>query len=693
VNVRISLLLCLAMVPLAAGPLGGQQTAEELLQSAQYKQQVEGDLQGAITILQTLVTDFADHRETAASALVLLGHLHETLGSTSAQEAYRRVLSEYPDQREAAAEARARLAALTGPTAPPPPSGKVERMLLSSRDTDVNRFFDMRASPDGRHIAFTDMGYTGNLYILNLATGDTTKLADGWDESPVWSHDGKKIAYAAIQPGARAESVLTIVDVGTGERMVPEALRKLDLHPLAWAPDGDLLFGWIRTGEDGESVQALVSISTGKETVVSNATDMPGDFSPDGRFLAFSDSVESTMDVYVLDVRTGHRTRITTSAERDGAPLWSPAGDVLVYRSEKGSWAVPMVDGSPSAAPRVIAAEGYDQPAGWAENGEYFYVKYNSVRHFAEVPVDPGTMTATGPFELLPVPVSGSVTQFDWSPDMSRVLIHRPNRGESFQVYSFENEEMKTYHVGPEYLGAAWEWGEDGRRVLMAGWVSGQERDSITTVEVDLATGASRQLYPPIHEVEGWVRLSKDGRKIAFYRGNRHLSEMKLVLADLSRGGQEVVLADEAEMEDGGLARWVHPQLSPDGSQVLFGTQGHEVAGRDSLFQLWVTPADGSGEPRRIAAAHLIPYAVWNPAGTHVAYDTWEDDEERGPGGLFIVDVRTGEQHEIQLPPGRRAADVYCWSSDGKWIGLEDASGRTELWVVENILADRLGKR
>ena len=180
---------------------------------------------------------------------------------------------------------------------------------------------------------------------------------------------------------------------------------------------------------------------------------------------------------------------------------------------------------------------------------------------------------------------------------------------------------------------------------------------------------------------------------MAFYRGNRHLREMRLVLADLSRGGQEVVLADEAEMKDGGLARWVRPQLSPDGSQVLFGTQGHEVASRDSLFQLWVTPADGLGEPRLIAAAHMIPYAVWNPAGTHVAYDTWEEDEERGPGGVFIVDVRTGEQHEIQLPPGRRAADVYCWSPDGKWIGLEDASGRTELWVVENILADRLGKR
>ena len=44
-SARIPLLLCLMMVALPTTPLGGQQTAEELLQSAQYKQQVEGDLQ------------------------------------------------------------------------------------------------------------------------------------------------------------------------------------------------------------------------------------------------------------------------------------------------------------------------------------------------------------------------------------------------------------------------------------------------------------------------------------------------------------------------------------------------------------------------------------------------------------------------------------------------------------------------
>jgi hypothetical protein len=352
-----------------------------------------------------------------------------------------------------------------------------------------------------------------------------------------------------------------------------------------------------------------------------------------------------------------------------------------------------MSDGSPSSAPRLIAAEGYDQPAGWARTGEYFYVKYNQVRHFMKVPVDPRTMTEAGPFEPLPVAAPDGNSQFFWSSDMSKVLIHHPYGSDAFQVYSFEDGEIDTYRVGPEYLGAAWAWGEDGTKIFFAGWVPDRASDAITTVEMDLATGTLRPLYPPIHEVEGWLRLSKDGRKMTFYRGNRNLREMKLVVADLSRGGEGLVLADEAEMEDGRLARWVRPQLSPDGSQLLFGTQGHHLAGRDSTFQLWVTPADGSGEPSRIAAAHWIPFAVWNPQGTHVAYNTWEEDEERGSGEIFILDVRTGERHEIQLPAGRRNTEVYCWSPDGRWIGVEDASGQTELRVVENVLAEGVGER
>jgi Tol biopolymer transport system component len=177
---------------------------------------------------------------------------------------------------------------------------------------------------------------------------------------------------------------------------------------------------------------------------------------------------------------------------------------------------------------------------------------------------------------------------------------------------------------------------------------------------------------------------------MVFYGASREPREMKLVVSELGEL-DGVVLADEAEMEDGRLARWVRPQLSPDGSKVLFGTQQHEVGGRDFEYQLWVAAADGSGRARRLAAAHWIPYATWHPAGTHVAFNTWEEDEV-GPGKLYVVDVETGEQHEIALPPGLEGMEVKDWSSDGGWIGIVNSAGSHELLLVENALGDRMGE-
>ena len=102
---RRPFLTTLAMLIVFAPPAVSQQTPEELLQSALYKQQIEGDLEGAAKILGAIVEDFGQHRVIAARALVQLGRIHETLGSTQAARAYQRVLSDYPDQLAAVAEA------------------------------------------------------------------------------------------------------------------------------------------------------------------------------------------------------------------------------------------------------------------------------------------------------------------------------------------------------------------------------------------------------------------------------------------------------------------------------------------------------------------------------------------------------------------------------------------------------------
>ena len=55
-------------------------------------------------------------------------------------------------------------------------------------------------SPDGKKIAF---GYKGDIYVVNTEGGIATPLTihEAQDMMPVWSHDGKTIAFASDRYG------------------------------------------------------------------------------------------------------------------------------------------------------------------------------------------------------------------------------------------------------------------------------------------------------------------------------------------------------------------------------------------------------------------------------------------------------------------------------------------------------------
>src|SRR5713101_4342661 len=110
--VAVSLLAGLLAASFAIAQKDDQ--AEVLLQAANHKQLVEGQLEEAIQLYQRVVREFANNRALAAKALVQMGQCYEKLGKTEARKAYERVLRDYADQSEAAAQARRRLAALSG---------------------------------------------------------------------------------------------------------------------------------------------------------------------------------------------------------------------------------------------------------------------------------------------------------------------------------------------------------------------------------------------------------------------------------------------------------------------------------------------------------------------------------------------------------------------------------------------------
>src|SRR5688572_14990191 len=99
-----------------------------LLREALHKQQVEGDLAGAIKIYQQIVTTRKDDRATTATALFELANCYEKLGR-QAEALYEQLVREFSDQ-PAATQARARLSARR--PSPPAPTMTLRKIHVGA---------------------------------------------------------------------------------------------------------------------------------------------------------------------------------------------------------------------------------------------------------------------------------------------------------------------------------------------------------------------------------------------------------------------------------------------------------------------------------------------------------------------------------------------------------------------------------
>src|SRR5436189_276365 len=91
------------------------QTGNDLFQQALVKERTEGNLPEAIKLYQSIVQKYGSDRKLVAKALFQIGQAYEKLGNAEARKAYERIAREFADQKEVAADAGRRLAALRIP--------------------------------------------------------------------------------------------------------------------------------------------------------------------------------------------------------------------------------------------------------------------------------------------------------------------------------------------------------------------------------------------------------------------------------------------------------------------------------------------------------------------------------------------------------------------------------------------------
>ena len=200
-------------------------------------------------------------------------------------------------------------------------------------------------SPDGRRVAYVSFETTRPaIFVQNLATGEREQLTDfkGLNGAPAWSPDGKKLALTLSKDG-NPEIYTLDIDSGNFTRMTQHFA--IDTEP-SWTADGK---GIIFTSNRGGKPQIYqVSLANGRVERLTFEGDYNarGRISPDGRTMVMVHQREGVFHIAAQDLETG-TLRILTETYLDESPSIAPNGAMLIYatsRNDKGVLAVVSLD-------------------------------------------------------------------------------------------------------------------------------------------------------------------------------------------------------------------------------------------------------------------------------------------------------------------------------------------------------------
>jgi Tol biopolymer transport system component len=308
-------------------------------------------------------------------------------------------------------------------------------------------------------------------------------------QTPVWSPDGRKIAFLSRGGGHNGpyDNGLYVVNAdGSGQRRLTgdarinlgSLLAHLGRTTPAWSPDGRRIA--FESGRDGENGLYVVNADGSGRRILTRNGQAPA-WSPDGRKIAFF----SHLKVYVMNADGSEHRNLTPGAKARGQAFlaWSPDGRKIAFLGDCG------------------------------DSCHYVYVMNAD---------GSGLRNLTG-FRGLVSP-RGLASPPAWSPDGRKIAFL--SGGDEVYVMNADGSAQRRLTRNPA-RDADPVWSPDGRKIAFV-----SERDGNSEVYVMNANGSGQRSLTRNPAPDADPVWSPDGRKIAFVSNRDGTYEVYVMNAD-----------------------------------------------------------------------------------------------------------------------------------------------------------------
>ncbi|HET6668609.1 MAG TPA: protein kinase [Pyrinomonadaceae bacterium] len=554
-------------------------------------------------------------------------------------------------------------------------------------------------SADGKQLAYSgEVAGIRKIFRKNLETGEETQLTKGSNDDiqPVWSPDGETLLFVrAIQANQKLEPAdvfgtfeggdIWSVNVRTGNesKLIDKAVNP------AFSPDGKSIAfdaAWVGThriwiaDSQGHNAQQLTSDTTEEMRHVRPR------WSPDGTRIVFQNVEGTKFNVRAVAVAQRKLYWVTNDLFNNLNPVWSQSGKFIYFSSDRGGgynvWRVQYSsDGVVASSPQQITT-GAGQDVELAMSPDGRRLALSILRQNADVwrlPVSSETGKPTGePVELITTTREDS--RASWSPDGTKIAFNSDRSGDmNIWLYTFGDGSTKQLTRGPggDFQGT---WSPDGKSIVFFSSRSGNADIWLLEVETSavkqLTSGSAIEINP---------FYSPDGKLIAYQSDQTGRPEVWVMNADGSNARQLTRVGVR-----GHFLRW-----NKAGDAVIFRCSACEKPGS---MQVSLDGSEPVALPDVTGGAHMSLSPDYSLIMDVLGHKTlWVspvgNPELETPNSELLLGTRNSKLETAGAVPEKVfefkdkdvRIDYPVWSPDGKWVLFDRFRPQGgDIWMIEN---------